>query len=490
MNTASEDLFTLVKALTPNEKRYFRTNNAHSRDTKNSNYIRLFEYLDNQKEYDESALKAFFLKEVFVKQLTRTKNYLYNILLATLREYHTETTMSLKVRNMISDIELLYSKSLFSQCEKLIKRARGLIEKHELIEQEIDLLYYEHALIYYAKTRKKTEQQIDAFYERQKTIIDGLTFYYDLTKVHCKVRKLSLKSHAFIHKEDMDQLDQILKNNTIDNQSFQMKRTYQMSLYLDSEISFMKGDFKQCVTLYKQMNELFDNDEDFRIVNPTLQLISLNNLAHFSMITGDNDLFFEMISRLQRFEAKNENILLLAKQFWVCLELEFFNKNQLNDDLGKSYSFYRNFVNKNPHKLQVVFESEIIYNLLYYDFKFGNYKACIDYIVRLEEFEKNRLRLDLCVVSSLIEIIIHIKLGNRALVDSRCKSLVRKPYVSEFARQICRIIILFNNATRNKQKYNNMLLKVLNNSEFANEHEELSNKLAPSYLINALNVRE
>ena len=87
--TPSEDLFRLIKSLTPNEKGYFKKfSKIHVREGKN-NYMMLFEAIDKQIEYDEKAIINKFSKEQFVKQFPVAKNYLYNLILKALDVYHS-----------------------------------------------------------------------------------------------------------------------------------------------------------------------------------------------------------------------------------------------------------------------------------------------------------------------------------------------------------------------------------------------------------------
>ena len=121
---ASEDLFQLIKSLSQNEKRYFRIYaSAHILHGKN-NYMRLFEAIARQKIYDEKYIKQKFSRERFVKQLSVVKNYLYNLILKSLRNYHSSTSANAVLVNMLRDIEILYDKGLFQEAQKRIKKAR------------------------------------------------------------------------------------------------------------------------------------------------------------------------------------------------------------------------------------------------------------------------------------------------------------------------------------------------------------------------------
>ena len=65
------ELFILIKSLSKSEKRYFRL--FCSRESSGSNYTRLFDSIDSQKEYDEKAIKKVFKGEKFIHQLHVTK---------------------------------------------------------------------------------------------------------------------------------------------------------------------------------------------------------------------------------------------------------------------------------------------------------------------------------------------------------------------------------------------------------------------------------
>ena len=73
---AQDELFQLIKSLTPSEKRYFKVNASKNGDSK-SNYLQLFEAMDAQKDlYDEQHLKAKHSNKSFVKYLSAEKKHL------------------------------------------------------------------------------------------------------------------------------------------------------------------------------------------------------------------------------------------------------------------------------------------------------------------------------------------------------------------------------------------------------------------------------
>ena len=61
--------FLLIQSMSPAEKRYFKAV-CQNEQQYNQNYLLLFDAIDSQSEYDETALKK---RHAFVKQLHVTK---------------------------------------------------------------------------------------------------------------------------------------------------------------------------------------------------------------------------------------------------------------------------------------------------------------------------------------------------------------------------------------------------------------------------------
>ena len=64
---ASEQLFILIKSLSPEEKRQFKLFSSKYQRTKGNNYVRLFDAVDKLSQYDEDQLRKKFKKEKFIR---------------------------------------------------------------------------------------------------------------------------------------------------------------------------------------------------------------------------------------------------------------------------------------------------------------------------------------------------------------------------------------------------------------------------------------
>lgn len=113
--TSTSSLFLLIQRMTKNEKRHFKLYaHSHSPNKTGINYLELFDIIAAQKEYDEEKI----IKKNIVKQehLRMLKNYLYNLILESLRV----------LRNNRDDVD--------SQLSALLER--GYILREKGIEKE------------------------------------------------------------------------------------------------------------------------------------------------------------------------------------------------------------------------------------------------------------------------------------------------------------------------------------------------------------------
>ena len=87
------------------------------------NYIKLFDAIEKQSEYDEEGIKNHFKGETFIRHLPSEKNHLYKLILKSLRLFYADNSVSAILAENIQSIEILYNKALYLECSKLVKKS-------------------------------------------------------------------------------------------------------------------------------------------------------------------------------------------------------------------------------------------------------------------------------------------------------------------------------------------------------------------------------
>jgi NAD+--asparagine ADP-ribosyltransferase len=144
--TPSDNLFRLVKSLTKPEKRYFKLY-AMRHSAEENNYLRIFDVIDLQKKYDEAVVLKKFQKDAFAKKFPIAKSRLYETILRSLDAYHANSSIDAQLKKQLHCAEILYKKSLYSQCTKLLASARRMAVKHEKFPSLVEIFHWEKKLI-------------------------------------------------------------------------------------------------------------------------------------------------------------------------------------------------------------------------------------------------------------------------------------------------------------------------------------------------------
>lgn len=166
-------LHELIKNLSQTEKRYFKLLAKQQTPGKKNDYIKLFEAIDKQKEFDEEKIKAQFRGTPIEKRYASLKKYLYELVIKSLTFYNSETISSVKVRRMLDAAEILQRKGLYHQ-------AIRKLDKAEKMAEEIGMNFVIHDITRLKVSCKSmigelpSEEEFNAFKEKQNQLIERM----------------------------------------------------------------------------------------------------------------------------------------------------------------------------------------------------------------------------------------------------------------------------------------------------------------------------
>ena len=128
----SQDLFHLIKSMSRSEKRYFKVFAGKSAD--DQNYLKVFAAIEKMKEYDERALIKGLQSESLGRQLPVIKNYLYKLILKSLRNFKAEKSVDFQIKERLMNARLLIDRDLVGQAGKQLDKAAKLAVEQERFE--------------------------------------------------------------------------------------------------------------------------------------------------------------------------------------------------------------------------------------------------------------------------------------------------------------------------------------------------------------------
>ena len=141
--TISDVLHRFIKSLSPTEKRYFKLFAARHTIGNKNEYLKMFEAIDKMEAYDETALRKTFRRLKAKNSFSIAKNRLYETILRSLDAFHSESSVDVQLRSQLHYAEILYKKSLYDECHKMLLKSKKLAVRYEKHSILLDIYKWE-----------------------------------------------------------------------------------------------------------------------------------------------------------------------------------------------------------------------------------------------------------------------------------------------------------------------------------------------------------
>lgn len=419
---ATPDLFRLIKSMSMSEKRHFKLYSSGHVGGESKNYLRLFDAICRQEEYDEESIRREFEGSSLGKHLAAEKNYLYGHLLESLNAFNREKTFLARHSNYLISIELLFNRGLFSQSQKLIHKAKTEAYSMEKFSTLLYLLRSE-TLIFINKEDDKglnrslgEEIRILGIMKAQTTLMQiafNVQIQIDKGKVPEPFLQETLKSlkENFPSRPDM--------------QSFWVKYYYQSALGL---VYTVQNKHLKRYACYKEINALMDRSPQFIRDIPSVYHINSNNLVNVMCFLGKYDEAKNIVSHQKRFldEHKIKRPALSKIVFLNTSESELFLLYKT-----KQYTAGAALVNALEPQLRKI---DLNFNPVLFDLMFmmavcelmvGNFKAALKWLNRVLNAEREiKFRKQLQINARLLYLLVLFE-SHDILFENRLNSTKR-----------------------------------------------------------------
>ncbi|MFH1321034.1 MAG: hypothetical protein ABII90_10325 [Bacteroidota bacterium] len=333
---SSKHLFHLIRSLDQTEKSYFKKFASQHCSDEKPNYLKLFTAINKQKKFNEDEIIKQFSGQIWVKNFSREKNYLYKLILKSLRNYHAESSADMQLKGLLQDIEILYNKALYKQCAKLLTRARKLAttyEKHSLL---LEIIKWEKSIYFSGKTAEylqniiNDEDQILILINEKHQHHQLLSRFYDLTKNESLIRT----------REDVELIKEIFKHQRL--------KGYEMSHSIEAKLLFyniysaffhVTGEYRSGYYFCEKWVVLLESHPALINENP----INYINALNYYLFTLDNnsEAFFTNLQKLKEIPEKFPKAR--NKRIEAAINTRYYNIfSALHNDAGnfkKSIAF-------------------------------------------------------------------------------------------------------------------------------------------------------
>lgn len=475
----SSHAYELIKSLTMSEKRNFKIfSSRHVIGEINKSNI-LFDVLDQMESYDEIEMGTKLKGTKFdLKYLKADQNYLYNLILRSLKQFHESKSANLQVKTALCDIEILFDKGAFRQCFKEINKAKEIAWKSELYDLLLNILFWERKLSLFYTEGMKSEVEIVA---EMSDVSSKFNLYLSYTNLYSSCLVLMRQMVKLRNEKIITEFEKKLDSPLIKDFSTKLPVICQIRYYqIQALWFFIQADRKNELVQNRKLIKLIDQNKFYHEEYP---LDYVNTYSRILSIVKDIEPkeFDNELNKMRSFAPLPESIAyrrvqaqLFSNSFTMQFSFLIANKKykiayELVDELLNGLKEYSKIVSPSTN---ITFR----YIIAYLYFSNGEYKQAkkaVNFV--LNEFEE-KVRPEIYNFAKVLNILIHYELKDYSMIKSLHNSAMyyfkkqNNPYKTENL-----FLNYFGNPKRYKSNIKESLLELKNEFEAIKSDKAESN---------------
>ena len=420
----SQKLFDLIQSLSKNEKGYFKKF-ASIHSTTNSLYNKLFDEIEGQKTFDEELIKDLLFND---KRETNyynvVKNYLYNIILKSLRSFHDQKKISYKINNIFTNVEILYRKKLISQCETELKKVKKLIDKNEIFEKAFKYFSWKRKLLALKGFYPKHDKIEEKFYEERQEYRKKESNLETYSHYQFKFFSISIQMGARNNSSDLEKLKKIMTNKYFIDESLILSNRAKI-IFLNTKSKYFEviNDMDNFyIYSEKFVNHL--NSNEFLIQENVENIINgTYNLLIASAYQKDKENFYKHFNSYNKISKKYSKLCSKEQKNLIS----FYGLNVLLfflvyiEDFESAYDLQTVELPLSENEMKGVFKLihiELLYFIAYIRFSLGKNLEAQDWLNKILDNPTAIFRKDILTYSKLLDLLNHYDLKNFKLVEN------------------------------------------------------------------------
>ena len=412
----SNEIVDLVKSLTKAEKRYFKLYASMGNVNEDAIYIHLFNYMDSTKKYsDEKALQK--IPNAKHRQLSNQKRYLYELLVESLTLFHAGKSVDSRLRLLLNEIELLYSKALFKQTAQTINRAKILARRYEKYNHLSALNILESKLLFENLSDKGWEAEANKLSEEGIIIGEKIKTLAQFRKLYAQLVKLNRSSGLMPEKESILKAKKILKHQSLDRRNIPQIFNERLYYYtIQAQCYFIFRNWEKCYYYYDHILTDFERHPYFKDDLAQQYISSLGKAMQACIILRKESTLESNFNKVRSLiqshsSSRNSHIMgnlltsIIPMLTYYCDSGEFHKGIKLIEQIKDMIAIHHKSIRKNT---EIIF----YYNFACMYFGASEYRRSLTWVNKILNENWGDVRSDLQQFCSLFYLMIHFEIGN------------------------------------------------------------------------------
>lgn len=413
-----DSLYELIENFSASEKRHFKVFAAG----KGKNYIHLFNAYNTAKVEQLNTLHAFLPKSYNFKNIAVEKNYLYNLLLNSLNDFHKSSSAEFIIDSINKNIEILIQKGLHKQALSLINKAKKKAKEYEIESPLIRTFELEQEIY----NKEQDYQSLLSSIEKCRELVSIIANQYEYKKLAFEMNYKEIQFRSTNKKEHLNELQQIMQNKLMLHENFAISYKAKMFLYQTKAMFYgIVNDEILSIYYFEQMMRLMESAPILIKQNPIDYILVFANVAMGKINVKKYEELLRNISEIEnapeRFSIKN-NQLFEANLFYFTQPylLDIYTALNETEKVKKSISLIE--TNSEKHS-QYVIKTAILNtakSIALASFYLQDYKKALKYMNTIFSDDLGKYSR-----GHIFNMVIHYELGNEQLLSSLIASTKR-----------------------------------------------------------------
>lgn len=435
MISKSKDLlFILIKRLDKAEKRNFKLYASRS-GAKDNMFVKLFDLIDSQSEYDEDLLKKKW-KGLTSSKLSNLKRHLYSQIMKSLRLLYAERGMDIQYNEQLDNAHILYSKGLYLEALKVLERLKVKLKganRDILLLQTVE--FQKMIELRHITRSRKVENKMEGLIEESEQINKKVSRLGELASLNIGIQGLYIKQGHVKDDRDLYFVRQYFYSNLPD---YNMKKVsfFEKVLVFQSFTWYhnMCLNFPFCYKNSKKWVDLFLSKPLMIELDAGLYLRGLHYLMTSLYYLDEVETFDKYFGILQAFENQYK------KEFSVSTHLLHFtystnaklNHNLLHRRFEQNIEL-ESLINKELESASFSIDAHRVmifkYKIGWSYFLLGRFDDAKERFKEIIQSTNEKLRADIICYAKLMMMLCYFENGENFTIQSQISNF-RKYLIS------------------------------------------------------------
>lgn len=441
MPTIKKDLlFDLVKSLSKSEKRNFRIYAKKIQQNKEVLFLRLFNYLEKQNQFDVNELlenSNLFKKE----QIPNLKRNLYYHLLTSLRLLYSQKYTSLEIREFLDHAEILYNKGLYLQALKLLARAKKIAYRNHQHMLHLEIVAFESRIESRHITRSHTQRMTDLM-EESTTCDQVISRVSNLANLKLYLQRVFINNGHLKTQQKKQELLQYFKQKTKGLES-QHPSFFEQAFYFQSFYwyHFLVQDFEECFDYSQKWVKLYEADCHMINKDIDMYLRAIHHLLNSAFFINNESVLTKELIQFEAFIGDKKNTFSLNTYVQAHL---FYYQAKFNQYFIKEK--FEDGVHLIPKVLAFIADYDYLLDeykvmILYYKIAccyFGDRQPdrSLDYLNKIINSPSRVLREDILLYARILAMVCYYETDNDVTINYFINTINRQLTVLENPDQL------------------------------------------------------